>query len=1140
MRLNDDSSWTFSPTDLATFTRCGHATQLRKRSRDGSLIPLAPPGKSIRAEMLARRGAEHEEEYLRRLQASGKTVVAISPDQPDRSAATLRAMHEGADVITQAALAGDSWSGYADFLERVETPSNLGAWSYEVVDAKLSLSVHPYFILQLGVYSDLVTTLQGSAPKRMHLILGDQSRHSFTCDDYAAYLRQIRRRFREGFDAEQATLPYPVEFCALCEWNTHCYRHLLQLDHLSLVAGIRRDHVKELERSGIGTLTALGETLPTLDEREIAAPILERLHHQARLQLEHRRTGEHRYELLAVEERRGFQLLPKRSAGDVFFDVEADPFEDLTYLMGFSYEKDGTAAYDALWSYDVQEERAQFERAVDFIVTQRRDFPDAHVYHYGPADVSTLKKLMGRHATRENEIDDLLRSDAFVDLLAVVRQSIRISQPSYSLKKVETFYFDRQSEGVIDAGGAIVAYEEWLESQDDTKRQEIIDYNREDCQSIVALRSWLLKLRKDLEDEGATLVWREPNAPEPTSEEREQERLETDELSRVLLRNLPTSRIERSDEEQARWTLAHLLHYHRREEKPRWWAFFERQNMSPEELIDDRESIGVLTPTGQTRSILKSIAIEFHFEPQQHKFDVGDTALNPHRLDDKGWPVRVGTVASIDDDNGLIELKRSAAFTDEPAPRAIVPGDRVNNTKLEAAVRRFAASILAAGFERTPYRAGRDILLRTFPRIRGHMTGAPLHEAHVDEGKLKEQAAALQESYLFIQGPPGSGKTYHGARIIVDLLRRGRRVGVTASSHKAIENMLHEVERVAFQQNFHFSGLKCSNEKAQMFVSRLGVPRINDTQEKFGRGEKPDPTDRGISLVAGTPWLFSDPDHERAFDDLVIDEAGQMSLANAIASSLAALNVILLGDPLQLAQVSQGSHPEGCGGSVLDHLLGDAATIPANRGVFLEQTRRMHADVCRFISDVVYESRLESHSSCNARRVDSYSLTGTGLRYHPIDHEGNTQRSREEANWVAQSIAATLSDGTFTDGNGTRALQPQDFMVVTPYNAQVTEVRAALQRRGLDVPVGTVDKFQGQEAPIVFFSMATSSGDDIPRTLDFLFSRNRLNVAVSRAQCLAILVASSRLLNVDCRTVEQMKLVNALCRFVEVATPTSF
>jgi uncharacterized protein len=269
----------------------------------------------------------------------------------------------------------------------------------------------------------------------------------------------------------------------------------------------------------------------------------------------------------------------------------------------------------------------------------------------------------------------------------------------------------------------------------------------------------------------------------------------------------------------------------------------------------------------------------------------------------------------------------------------------------------------------------------------------------------------------------------------------------------------------------------------------------------------------------------------QSVDCLIVDEAGQVSLADAIALSTAARNIVLLGDPLQLAQVSQGTHPPGSGCSVLEHLLGEETTIPAQRGVFLEETRRMHPDVCRFVSDAIYESRLRWEASCEQQLIEAAGpLTGTGVRSIPVAHQGNTRESPEEAKVVADAIES-LAGASFTNREGaTSGLQQDQIMVVTPYNAQVRCLRERLDDRGLQkVNVGTVDKFQGQEAAVVFFSMATSSGAEVPRGVEFLYSRNRLNVAVSRAQCLAVLVASPELMSIECRTVEQMRLVNALC-----------
>jgi uncharacterized protein len=417
------------------------------------------------------------------------------------------------------------------------------------------------------------------------------------------------------------------------------------------------------------------------------------------------------------------------------------------------------------------------------------------------------------------------------------------------------------------------------------------------------------------------------------------------------------------------------------------------------------------------------------------------------------------------------------------------------------------------------YLALRAILARERPTIRGHAPDARIQTTDLDA--MKALALGLDASYLFIQGPPGTGKTWTGARIVTHLLANGLRVGIAAQSHKAIHNLLAEIEKVARETGVRFRGLKKStdNPESQYEGQLIKSDEDNATFEAAGPG---------VQLFAGTAWLFSRDKLDATLDYLVLDEAGQISLADALAMGTCARNLILLGDPLQLAQVSQAVHPAGAGASVLEHLLGDAPTIPEDRGVFLERSFRMHPGVSDFISEIVYAGRLHSDASA-ARRTTS---AGTGIRFAPVDHDGNRSSSDEEVAEIARRIA-DMREGTFTDANGAmRPLREDDFMVVTPYNAQVLRLRTVLPA---GVRIGTVDKFQGQEAPIVFFSMATSSGEDVPRSLSFLFSRNRLNVAISRAQCLAVLVCSPRLLEARCQSIEEMQLVNALCRLVEYA-----
>ena len=488
----------------------------------------------------------------------------------------------------------------------------------------------------------------------------------------------------------------------------------------------------------------------------------------------------------------------------------------------------------------------------------------------------------------------------------------------------------------------------------------------------------------------------------------------------------------------------------------------------------------------------------------------------------------------VDDAAGELHLKLSKVRLADP-PKALIPGKPYGTNEQRGALRDIATDAIAGDSgELSRFRAAGDILGRRPPRTSAVADGEALQGEEADLEQIKRVAAGLEESYLFIQGPPGSGKTYTGAHVILDLIAAGKRVGVTSNSHKAINNMLAEVERFARADKVAVRGLKKSSSSDQDYMpldTDDGDPMIGNSKDNADLGP-----DAELNLLAGTAWLWCREEMRQSVDYLVIDEAGQISLADALALSTAGTNLILLGDPQQLAQVSQGAHPPGSGVSVLEHLLGDHGTIPADRGIFLEHSRRMHPDVCEFVSEAIYEGRLRPAPDCERQRVDAPgALTGTGVRSIPIEHTGNSRQSTEEAERIGAEVADLLS-GQYTNAKGDQAALSQDeIMVVTPYNAQVRTIRQQLDSRGFtEVAVGTVDKFQGQEAAVVFFSMATSSGAEIPRNVDFLYSRNRLNVAVSRARCLAILVASPALMTIECSTVEQMRLVNALCLLDEM------
>jgi uncharacterized protein len=499
-------------------------------------------------------------------------------------------------------------------------------------------------------------------------------------------------------------------------------------------------------------------------------------------------------------------------------------------------------------------------------------------------------------------------------------------------------------------------------------------------------------------------------------------------------------------------------------------------------------------------------------------------------------------VEEVDDQRGEIVLRFARTWKDVGHPTSLVPQLVVRTTELQSSLLRIGQAIAADGMtEDGPYRAARDLLARRPPHVEWHVPGAPLR----GPGQSAEETAhalvtRLDRSYLAIQGPPGSGKTWTGARLILDLVAQGRKVGVTANSHKVIGKVLDDVVDAACRDP-RFTGRplrigqKPGEEKEPTCAAAVRLGSAKDVRRGLDADE--------VDVVGGTAWLWASEHLEGAVDVLLIDEAGQFSLANAIAVSAAARSLVLLGDPQQLDQPTQGTHPPGAGRSALAHLLDGEATMPEHLGLFMDRTWRLHPDICSFTSEVFYEGRLDPQPGNENQGLRGVPpLDGTGVRFLAVDHviDRDDTDSPAEAEVVADVVARLLGSGaTWTDHEGTsRPVGPADILIVSPYNLHRRRIRAALEARGDlagQVPVGTVDKFQGQQAPISIYSMATSRPEDAPRSLEFLYSLNRLNVATSRARCLTLIVASPALVLVDARSPRQMELANALCRFVEVA-----
>jgi len=1121
-------------TDLSRYLSCRHLIELGRAAAEGRV--KRPVRHDPALDLLIQRGREHEQAYVDSLRARGLVVDDLREVEGNTAAErTVVAMQAGAGAIVQAALTDGRWDGRADVLLRIERESDLGPWSYEVVDTKLARDTRGATVLQLCVYTDLVGRLQGVTPERMRVVKPGEpiEIEFFRFADYQAYYRLLRKRLEAKVDTapDAATYPEPVPHCEICSWWAGCNERRHDDDHLSLVAGMQALHAAELRRQGIPTLADFAERKRPLDERPERGSLetFERLHGQARIQLEGRRAGEPRYRLLPFEPDRGFALLPEPSRGDLFLDLEADPFVPgggLEYLFGYALANPaGPPVYRASWATDAGAERRAFEAFVDLVMERWRQDPNLHVYHYSPYEPGALKRLMSRHATREAEVDRLLRGKRLVDLYAVTRQGLQASVEGYSLKSLEVFFGFSRAMPLRDADVARRRVDYALElgrpeEIPDADRDAVEAYNRDDCLATLALRDWLEERRTELMGTGVDVPRPVHGTGDPNDNVEERE-AEVQEVYERLVSGLPPDRTAWDGGHRAVWLLANLLEYFRREEKCTWWEMLRLHDLDHEDLLGERKAVTGLRFLREVPGGTRPCPIHrYAFPEQEVAFDEGD------KLFEIGVRTRVGSVAAIDSSGRTLDIKRSAASR-ERHPAAVLVDQFISHDPLARSLLDLARSVADRGVDGDgPYRAARDLLLRLPPRLRSAATGGALRlpgEPAVDAAK--RLVLELDHGVLPIQGPPGSGKTHAGSRMIAQLVASGKRVGVTAVSHKVVRKLLEDTIAAGRELPIPVEATHKPGRGAEEPCAGLTHARDDaDAIRALGQGR----------VVGGTCWLWASEDAREQLDYLFVDEAGQLSLAMMLAASRAARNIVLLGDPQQLEQPQQGAHPEGAEISALQHVLGERATILEDRGLFLDRTWRLHPSISAFTSEVYYEGRLLPRDGLERQAIEGATrFRGSGLFHVAVAHRGNQNASPEEVEAIRSIVDDLLRDTSWIDVEGARhPLGPKEILVVAPYNAQVGRLIASLPD---DVRVGTVDKFQGQQAPVVIYSMTSSSVDDAPRGMSFLYDPHRFNVATSRARCVCIVVGSPALLEPDCRTPEQMRWANALCRFVELS-----
>lgn len=1143
-----DSALSLSATDLSNFLGCRHRTALDMAHAFGAR--KRPHFDDPFLEALFERGLAHERAYVEKLAAAGKRIESIADVEiHERLEPTLAGMRAGADVIVQGALQEGQWFGLPDVMQRIERPSKLGSWSYEIYDTKLARETRAGTILQLSLYTDLLARTQGTSPEYFHVVTpqGGTTVHHYRVDDYAAYYRLVRCQLeatvaRPHEEVAEANYPEPVEHCQICPWCGECEDRWERDDHLSLVAGISRLQRRELESREIKTLAGLAQLPWPLGFKPNRGGVdgYGRIRNQARLQFESRlRLPPPLHELRPIEEGCGLCRLPEPSPGDVFLDLEGDPFAvegGREYLFGL-VTLDGGAepSYRSWWAFTEKEERAAFEAVIDLIIDRLKTYPAMHVYHYAPYEPSAFKRLMGRYATRERELDSLLRSRRFIDLYAVVRQGLQAGVDRYSIKNLEILYGFERTVDLRDAGRCRAYVEQGLELQCVDKvpqqmRDTVEGYNKDDCLSTLALRDWLEKLRYDEVRSGADIA--RPTAGEGEAPPEVDERARRVEgLRGRLLSGVPESRGERNEEQQARWLLSYLLDWHRREDKAGWWEYFRLVQLPEEELFDEPDAVAGLEfdrrlgpALGKSGKPTKSVIDRYRYPLQE--MDIGPGAELKEQTQE-----RFGEVVEVDRLARTIDIRKGPKVVDRH-PTAVFAHKHIDTGVLEESLFLLGETVAAAGTHplvRTDDNpVARELLLRRAPRVRdGAFTRR--EEESVGDFVLRI-GCVLDSSVLAIQGPPGSGKTYTGARMIRALVARGNRVGVVGPSHKVIENLLR---RVVGDKDPSATPVRVGQKVTASDEGQADGPiaLFTDAKEALAALQQ-----EKLQVLGGTAWLWARPDAAGAVDVLFADEAGQMSLANVLAASQSTTNLVLLGDPQQLDQPRKGSHPDGVNVSALEHILGDHQTIPEDRGIFLPETWRLAPSICEFTSELFYEGRLRSKAGLEHQALTGLEhIAGSGLWIVDVTHEGNRTSSLEEVQHVAELVTRlTFPESRWLDEQGnSRPLRSHDILVIAPYNAHVTRLAERLEGSG--VRVGTVDKFQGQQAPVVIYSMATSRSEEAPRGMEFLYSLNRLNVATSRAQCAAIVIACGRLLEPECRTPRQIRLANALCRYRELA-----
>ena len=1126
----DNKKLIYSPSDIVQFVNSQFACWMNRKLLEEPKS-VQPDEDDPQLKILQNKGDLHEKAYLEKLLEDGSDVCKIKDG--DRLQQTLEAMKEGRQIIFQARLESTGMAGNADFL-RLE---DQGKSAYTIIDTKLSRHVKPYFMIQLCCYADMLEEMTGKRPETIGIVLGNGEECCFRTNDVFYYYERTKSaffKFMNSFTPD--TPPQPDPTADHGAWSSHAKQILEDMDHLSRVANISKKQILKLNSVGIDTMEKLSAS-KAKHIKGINDDVFNRLKEQASLQVSSADQECPNYKVLQPpldNNSLGLAALPPESSMDVFFDMEGYPLGDdlLEYLFGVVYIENGKPEFQDWWAHNEPEEKAGFEAFIDWVVKRRQADPTMHVYHYAAYEKTALKRLMGKYGTREEHVDDLLREGVFIDLYEVVRHGVRVGEPRYSIKNLEHLYMESREGEVTDAGASIVYYDAWIESgqSKNWKKSDLLekirDYNEDDCRSTWLLANWLRERQTE-----NNIPWVGSLQVEDKKEDRpvSETVVLRQQLADLLFAEIPVEPTER-EKDSERWRvqelLAWTLEFHRRCDKPMWWEMFERFEKPENELADDMSCLGGLNLVGKPKQLKQSLLFDYKFDPDQ------ETKIT------EGSMVKIvpdiGATTTICDFNseGRLTIKiglktlQKHQLESLPERMSVIPYNFVSTKVIDESIydeiKQYHETKQLPG-------ALNDFVYRNPPKLKSGYEGPLIQAKETNIKGAIRLAKDMDSTCMCIQGPPGTGKTYTSAHVIVQLLSEGKKIGITSNSHKAITNLMRTVSELSKGTAV---GIKVGGEEDTSICNdSTGIKYIGDSGRAAAAYEN--------GIIGGSAWFFSRADMQDRLDYLFIDEAGQVSVAKLIGIVRSTSNLILLGDQMQLGQPIQGAHPGESGMSILEYYLKGHATIPPEQGIFLETTWRMHPEICKFISETFYEDRLQPEPHTKNRTIrlpedgGSIITKEAGTVFVPVIHEGNVQGSDEETD-VIQKIVDELLGRDITDKEGNVYRQVNihnDILFVTPYNLQVRKLTHLLPK---GARVASVDKFQGQEAPIVIISMCASPGEFGPRGMEFVLDMNRLNVAVSRAQSLAIIVGDPRLVETNCTSISNMERLNMYCKLQDV------